>query len=76
MKHASYLLILEELGTNPHFKENVLVHKLLWPSHFWKDPVVRSPVTVTENSSVVVPSLIWISCTVIAKSRKPTHLNT
>lgn len=76
MKHASYLLIIEELGTIPHFKEKVLVQKLPWPSQFWKDPVARSPITVTENSSVVVPRLIWISCTVIPKCRQIARLNT
>lgn len=75
MKHASCLLILEALGSKPHFKEKVLV-QYLWLSQSRKDPVVRSPVTVTESSSVVVPSLIWISCTVIPKSRKIAHLNT
>lgn len=49
MKQVSYLLILEELGTKSHFKEKLHVQNLLWPSQFWKDPDVRSPVTETEN---------------------------
>lgn len=64
------------VGYKPHFKEKNTCAETPLALTFLEGPVVRSPVTVTENSSVVVPTLIWTSCTVIAKSRKTAHLNT
>lgn len=54
-----FLFILEELGTEHHFREmSPLVCKLTWSQQLRMDPVVKSPVNVTENLCVTLPVLI------------------
>lgn len=57
MHKTCFILTLEELATEPHFKErSLLVHK--HTLQLCKDTGVTNPVPLPENSHAVLPILM------------------